>query len=57
MNWKDLEDMTLLVSAGYASTEKRMKAWCESQSIRPSKLVDSIGRDKVEYWAEYWNRN
>lgn len=56
MNWKDVEDLTLLVEAGYASTEPRMKSWCESNSIRPSRLVNKIGRDEVEYWAEFWRR-
>ena len=56
MNWKDVEDLTLLVSAGYASTEQRMKSWCETCSIRPSKLVEEIGRNTVEYWANFWKR-
>lgn len=56
MNWKDLEDLKLLVAAGYASNKKRMKSFCEAHSIRPSKLVKKIGRDEVEYWAAFWER-
>jgi hypothetical protein len=56
-NWKDKEDLELLTRAGYASSVERMKAWCEENKIRPTKLVKKIGQDVVEYWAKYWQRS
>jgi len=56
INYKDIQALTLLTEAGYASTEKRMKSFCESNGIRPSKLLKEIGEGTVKYWANYWRK-